>query len=586
MPPAEVWPSSLADQILVRPRDPEDLAALGRALGNLLPGSRLKRSASGYRIPAALAPSLLEVGGDCLGIRWNAEARLFAENRTQAAAFHARLRAQLEELRQGGRPVAERLLGDRYGLDALDDHQWVNVAAMTLRGGYGLCLFDEQGAGKTVSLIFAFDVLVARDEVDFLLVVAPKSMLAEWRHDFVRFRGDLYKVALASGSRTERRAALSSGADIVVTNFETTVSMEDELRALLRRYRGRAVMAVDESYFVKSLDARRTQSIRRLREHVGRAFALCGTPAPNAPHDLVQQFDVVDFGMTFSGARLPEDRAEALPVVRAILEERGLYMRHLKADVLPALPAKRFHRVLVPLQPEQRQLYEAALHDHIDALADSDEMSFRREIRSYLARRSTLLQLCSNPASVVPGYQETPAKLMALDALVNEAVGVRGEKVVLWSFYTVSLEAVFERYRAFKPVRYDGTVADVAERREAVRRFQEDDETMLFVANPAAAGAGLTLHRARLAVYESLSNQAAHYLQSLDRIHRRGQERGVEYVILLCEGTLEEIEYERLGEKERAAQQLLGDPLGVPPTRQSLLAEAMEAAALLGSLPQ
>ena len=55
-----------------------------------------------------------------------------------------------------------------------------------------------------------------------------------------------------------------------------------------------------------------------------------------------------------------------------------------------------------------------------------------------------------------------------------------------------------------------------------MRKFQEDSRTMLFVANPAAAGAGLTLHKSHIAIYESMSNQAAHYLQSLDRIHRRG----------------------------------------------------------------
>jgi SNF2 family DNA or RNA helicase len=118
-------------------------------------------------------------------------------------------------------------------------------------------------------------------------------------------------------------------------------------------------------------------------------------------------------------------------------------------------------------------------------------------------------------------------------------------------------------------------------RREAVRRFQEDDETMLFVGNPAAAGAGLTLHRARLAVYESMSNQAAHYLQSLDRIHRRGQTREVEYFVLLCDQSLEVREYERLTSKERAAQDLLGDNVVEPVTRQTMLAEAESARALL-----
>jgi SNF2 family DNA or RNA helicase len=122
-------------------------------------------------------------------------------------------------------------------------------------------------------------------------------------------------------------------------------------------------------------------------------------------------------------------------------------------------------------------------------------------------------------------------------------------------------------------------------RREAVRRFQEDDDTMLFVGNPAAAGAGLTLHRARYAVYESMSNQASHYLQSLDRIHRRGQVRAVEYLVLLCDRTVELAEYDRLIEKERAAQNLLGDEVVPVVTREAFLREAKDAAVLFG-LPE
>jgi SNF2 family DNA or RNA helicase len=132
-------------------------------------------------------------------------------------------------------------------------------------------------------------------------------------------------------------------------------------------------------------------------------------------------------------------------------------------------------------------------------------------------------------------------------------------------------------------LRYDGEVTDVTARREVVRRFQEDDSSMVLVANPAAAGAGLTLHRARVAVYESLSNQAAHYLQSLDRIHRRGQTREVEYLVLLCDKTIEIDEYERLVRKEHAAQDLLGDVVEPPVTRESFLADARAAAVLLGA---
>jgi SNF2 family DNA or RNA helicase len=79
-----------------------------------------------------------------------------------------------------------------------------------------------------------------------------------------------------------------------------------------------------------------------------------------------------------------------------------------------------------------------------------------------------------------------------------------------------------------------------------------------------------------------MSNQAAHYLQSLDRIHRRGQTRDVEYLVLLCNATIEVDEYERLVNKEQAAQQLLGDVVEPPVTRQSMLQEAITCIRRIG----
>jgi len=362
---------------------------------------------------------------------------------------------------------------------------------------------------------------------------------------------------------------------------EPTNSPRSAIRAALRRRQGRAVLVVDESFYAKNLEAKRTQAIRRLREWCGRAFVLCGTPAPNSPEDLVQQFNVVDFGSTFDGVHIPKEREAARPVVQAAIDRKGLFVRHLKMHVLPDLPAKRFHRLLVPLKPVQSEVYRNALNDLVLDLRSTDDAGFNRQITSFLARRSALLQVCSNPASLVPGYTEVPAKLSTLDSLLEDLIGRRGEKVVLWSFYTASLDAIAGRYGRFNPVRYDGTVSDVGERREAVRKFQEDEETMLFVGNPAAAGAGLTLHRARFAVYESMSKQAAHYLQSLDRIHRRGQNRAVEYLVLICDRTIEVREYQRLIAKERSAQELLGDGHEEPVTRETFLTEALDVKRLL-----
>lgn len=552
------------------------LAAIKRGAADTV---RFRRTANGVVVPSAVAGLLHDIQG--LDLRWSPEAERFADNRRRAYAVHPRLVAALRKMKEAGAENARNLIVDSEGLSTLDEHQILNVAAMTMPDGFGLCVFDEQGAGKTVTLIYAFDLLAARDETDRVLVIAPKSMVPEWPKDFARFRTDLYKIGVVTGTTREKRQILQEGADVLITNFETAVTLEAELTALLRSRPGRTILAVDESFFIKSLDARRTRSIRRLREWCGRAFVLCGTPAPNAPQDLVQQFSLVDFGLAFDGVKMPKDRVEAAPVVQSAIDMRGLYIRHLKADVLPDLPQKRFQRIFVPLEHEQKRLYEGALNDLIIDLEGTSDKEFTRRILNFLARRSALLQICSNPSALVPSYSETPSKLIALDSLLRRLVEEEKEKVVVWSFYTRSISAMVERYARYGVLRYDGEVTEVAARREAVRRFQEDDASMVLVANPAAAGAGLTLHRARVAVYESLSNQAAHYLQSLDRIHRRGQTREVEYVVLLCDKTIEIDEYERLVRKEQAAQNLLGDIVEPAITRESFLADARAAATLL-----
>jgi len=562
------------DGLTLVPRDPRATTALRKTLGERFGGVPTRRVAEGIWIPSRYTPLLKTLGPE-VRINWTDAASRFVENRMHTQEAYPRVLQEVREIIQGGATSArERLLGTR-GLEVLDDHQLVNVAAMTVKDGFGLCIFDEQGAGKTVTLIHAFDVLVAKDEVDFALIIAPKSMTPEWPRDFERFTGDQYPTVVLTGSHRAKAQALGSKPEVVITNFETAISMEAELAATLRWHRGRSILVVDESFFIKNPDAKRARSIRRLREDTGRAFVLCGTPAPNSPHDLVEQFNFVDFGITFDGVNIPDDRATALPIIRQAVEERGLFVRHLKQDVLPELKEKRFKKVIVTLEPLQAKIYNQALQNLVADLKAVDDRGFARQMMSFLEKRSALLQICSQPTSIVEGYSEIPAKLQALDGLLHELVEVQKEKVVLWSFYTASIDALMARYSRYHPVRYDGTVSDIQDRREAVRSFQDDDHSMLFVGNPAAAGAGITLHRARYAIYESFSNQAAHHLQSLDRIHRRGQRFEVEYLMILCEGTLEIAEYERLVRKELDSQRLLGDDVETPVTRQAMLEEAI-----------
>jgi len=559
--------------LLVVPRVPRQRMEVRAILERSL-SLRLRATPDGFKLPYQSA-NLLAIGAASGRFKWTAEALRYIENRTLISAHHKQVLAEIQETKSCDIKELKRRLGDSNDLRILDEHQLRNVAAMTLKDSWGLCVFDEQGVGKTVTFIYAFDLLCRNDLADITLIVAPKSMVAEWPQDFTHFKRDLYQTVVLTGPASAKMASLSRGGDVFITNFETVITMERELTALLRRFRDRAVIAVDESFFIKNPDAQRTQALKRLREWCGRAFVLCGTPAPNAAKDIIEQVNFVDCGATFENFKLPDDDNAARNAIADCIKARAGFVRNLKRDVLPDLPMKVIHRIVVPLPPIQKQLYLSALMDFKQDLLETSDLTFRRNLTSFLARRSAMLQLCSNPAAIVEGYTETPAKFKALDSLLAELILDHREKIVLWSFYTKTIDALIHRYAEYQPVRYDGKVTDLGERRAAVRNFQKDEETMLFIGNPAAAGAGLTLHRSRTAIYESFSNQAAHYLQSIDRIHRRGQQRSAQYLVLLCEGTLEMHQFERLIAKEAAGYELLGDDPAETPSRESMLAEVL-----------
>ena len=549
--------------ILLRPAD-GDLAAVSRALGSHQPPLRARRLGRSIHLGWADACRLereLE-----LPLRWAPSTRQAIDNRSRIADAAPRVLAQARSAHDTG--AARQMLQDTRVIIDLDDHQVRNVAAMTIPDGWGTCVFDEQGTGKTVTVIGAFDVLVERGLVNRLLIAAPKSMVAEWEAEFHRFCGDLYRVAVVQGDRRSRAAAIADGADVIVCGYETVIAHQAALERLARRTP--TALVVDESFAIKNELARRTQSLRSIREWCRRAYVLCGTPAPNRPRDIIAQFDLVDLGLTFhdSPGDLTGDAERGYVAARMA---NAVYTRNRKLDVLE-LPDRSFTDVKIDLAPEQARLYAETHQGMVADLDEIDELRFARDRTTWLARRAALLRICSNPGGLQPGWTETPAKLAALDGLLARLAD-DGEKVIVWSFYRASLDAIAARYRHLGLVRVDGSINDTTERREAVRRFQQDSDVRVFLGNPAAAGAGLTLHAARIAIYESLSNQAAHWMQSLDRIHRRGQDRAVEYISLVCRDTIEPGTYQRLVDKSKDQAILLGDADPTPQTRDALLAE-------------
>jgi SNF2 family DNA or RNA helicase len=454
--------------------------------------------------------------------------------------------------------------------NVLEPAQASAVGAMTVPGLLGLCLFDEQGSGKTVMTIAAFDELRGLDEIDAMIVVCPKSMVSEWPKDIARFLGPECRVEIAEGDQRQKYEAAQRKFDVLVTNYEGVAPMLVNLMASAstKRY----LLVVDESYYLKNGESYRSEVVNKLRSKCMKCFVLCGTPAPNSAHDLVNQFDLADLGYTFGGFKKSNNAEEDWDKIALLVDTKGVFIRRLKPDILQHVPDKNFHVMSVELAGKQALMYEKAKSALELELRSLNNESFKKSLMTYFQKRAALLQICSCPSSIDPTASEVPVKYSVLDDLLDKLVSQK-RKVVIWSFYRKSLDEIMARYSRYRPVRVDGSVSS-ALRREAVRSFQEDPSTMLFVGNPAAAGAGITLHASYDAVYISYSNQAAHYLQSLDRIHRRGQVADeVNYYLLICKDTIEETEVVRLRGKEVRQHDLLGDHITWPTSLDDALGE-------------
>ncbi|MEA2144081.1 MAG: SWI/SNF-related matrix-associated actin-dependent regulator of chromatin subfamily A-like protein 1, partial [Solirubrobacteraceae bacterium] len=271
----------------------------------------------------------------------------------------ATLRAEYEEAAAAVRssramsaePIAETaaVLGGE-----LAPFQWAAVHyALAARRTF---LADEQGLGKTVEALAALEA----DGAFPALVVCPASLKLNWEREATRWLPHR-TVAVVEG-----RVAVPPTAEITILNYEIVAAHH----AALARLRPRALV-VDEAHYCKNPQAKRTRAVRRLAESItpgGLRLALTGTPVLNHAEELISQLRVIgrlpDFG---SGAQFRRDfRADRSEERLHWHLRRRCFVRRLKSEVLPQLPAKR--QVVIPVGLTNEREYRVAEKDVIEWL--------------------------------------------------------------------------------------------------------------------------------------------------------------------------------------------------------------------------
>jgi superfamily II DNA or RNA helicase len=395
--------------------------------------------------------------------------------------------------------------------------QWAGVRyALRARRAF---LADEQGLGKTVEALAALEA----DDAFPAVVVCPASLKLNWERETAKWLPHR-SVAVIQG-----RMAVPPTAEITILNYEVVAAH----RQALGRLHPRALI-VDESHLCKNPQAKRTQAVRRLAETVvpdGLRLALTGTPVLNHAEELISQLRVIgrleDFG---SGARFARQFRGQLSEERLHWHlRRRCFVRRLKSEVLPQLPAKR--QVVVPVALDNEREYRLAEQDVIAWLRE--QPLDLRELNARIAatlRAERLAQLGTLQRLAARG------KLHAALAWIHDFLA-SGEPLVVFARHIEVQEAVMARFPdALHLLGRD----NIDDRDASVRAFQEPGGPQLIVCATRVAAQGITLTRASNVAFLELEWTPAMHDQAEDRCHRIGQRDAVTAWYLLAADTIDE----------------------------------------------
>jgi superfamily II DNA or RNA helicase len=380
-------------------------------------------------------------------------------------------------------------------------------------------LADEQGLGKTVEALAALEA----DGAYPAIVVCPASMKLGWQREAARW------LPHRSVAVVEGRSAVPPSGEITILNYEIVAAH----REALARLRPRALV-VDESHYCKNPAAKRTQAVRRLAGAVapdGLRLGLTGTPVLNHAEELIAQLRVIgrleDFG---SGASFSRQFRGQLNEERLHWHlRRRCFVRRLKSEVLPQLPAKR--QVVVPVALTNNAEYRLAERDVIEWLRsqplDLSELNARiaATLRAErLAQLGTLQRLAAR------------GKLAAALAWIEDFLA-SGEPLVVFARHVEVQQAVIARFPAALHLLGADSLRD---REAAIATFQDPQGPSLIVGATRVAAQGITLTRASNVVFLELEWTPAMHDQAEDRCHRIGQRDAVTAWYLLAAETIDE----------------------------------------------
>jgi SNF2 family DNA or RNA helicase len=400
------------------------------------------------------------------------------------------------------------------------EHQ--KTTAEFLTGNPKAFCFNEQGTGKTASVIWAVDYLMTLGLVKRVLVICPLSIMkSAWQQDLFKFA--IHRtVTVAYGAREKRKQLVRNDAEFVIINFDGVGIVKKEIME-----GGFDLIVVDEASAYKNAQTARWKDLRDLTKVIKGLWMLTGTPAAQSPVDayglakLVNPKGVPPFFGQFRDSVMNKITAfkwaakpTAQAVVHNILQPAIRFEKSQCLDLPPVTFAERD----APLTPQQQKYY-TILKKQLLIEAAGEEISAINA--AVLVNK--LLQVAGGAV-----YSDT-GEVIEFDVsnrlnVVQEVIEETSHKVLVFVPFTHTIE-LLQKHLTKNGITCDviNGAVPVNKRSDIVKQFQEQPEPKVLLIQPKAASHGLTLTAANTIVWYAPCNSVETYLQANARIDRPGQ---------------------------------------------------------------
>lgn len=411
----------------------------------------------------------------------------------------------------------------------VDGFRWMSRLAYW---GAGACLADDMGLGKTIQ---AIALMLSRGQQGASLVIAPASVLLNWKAEINRFAPSLTPIVMqASESNREEVIKNASEFDVVLTTYGLLINESEQLAA-----KEWNVIILDEAHTIKNKDTKMSKAAMELKG--GFRLLLTGTPLQNHLGEIWNLFQFANPGLLGSFQHFNENFITPIEKDGNKQRQKQLkkmllpfLLRRTKSEVLDELPEKTEVTLLVELSPEERALYENLREQAVLNVEEGAGAAMQA-----LAEITRLRQAACHPALVNKELNLASSKTQAFLKLTDELIG-NNHRALVFSQFTSHLALIRAELdkQGIEYLYLDGGVS-VNERAELVKKFQSGEQS-LFLISLKAGGTGLNLTAADYVIHLDPWWNPAVEDQASDRVYRIGQTRPVTIYRLIAAQTIEE----------------------------------------------